>query len=224
MSEQLPVGGAWRRGFDVVVSAGALTVLSVPLLLVAGLVALGAKGPVIYRQTRIGRRGRPFEFYKFRTMRVGASGSAVTVGGDSRIYPVGRWLRRLKLDELPQFWNVLRGDMSIIGPRPEVERFVRCYDAAQRRILDGKPGLASRSALVYADEAEFLRDAPDPEEAYIKDVMPRKLAVDLAYERTRTFWSDLRLLAELALFVAGRNDRADNSLLAAHGPRGNDPA
>ena len=145
-------------------------------------------------------------------MHVGATGSQVTVTGDRRIYPVGRWLRRWKIDELPQFWNVFRGDMSVVGPRPEVARFVREYDAAQGRILDSRPGLASVSQLVYPHEPELLEAASDPEAVYVSQLMPRKIAVDLQYEATRTILSDLRLLAEMALLVVGKSFRIDRTL------------
>jgi lipopolysaccharide/colanic/teichoic acid biosynthesis glycosyltransferase len=209
-----------RRAFDVGSAMVALALVALPLAFIAILVKLSSPGPVIYRQTRIGRRGEPFTLYKFRTMRAGVTGSQVTTGQDERIYPVGRWLRRWKLDELPQFWNVLRGDMSIVGPRPEVERFVRHYTPAERRVLDGRPGLASVSALAYADEAELLEAASDPEAMYIKELMPRKVAMDIEYENGRTLSSDLRLLGTIALFVAGRSSKLDHSLRRAtnHSP------
>lgn len=204
-----------KRLFDLVVSGVVLTVLSIPFALVAMIVALSSSGPVIYRQQRIGRWGRPFWLYKFRTMRVDSTGSQVTVTGDRRVYPVGRWLRRWKIDELPQFWNIVRGEMSVVGPRPEVARFVRHYSAEARRLLDQKPGLASLSQLVYPHEPELLEAASDPEATYVSQLLPRKLAIDLQYEATRTFWSDLRLLAEVGLLVAGKSYRIDRSLIVA---------
>ena len=192
-----------RRVFDVIVAVVGLAIVSVPLLVLAAIVKIASPGPVLFRQARVGRRGVPFALYKIRTMRCAAPGALVTAAGDDRIYPVGRWLRRWKLDELPQFWNVLRGDMSIVGPRPEVERFVRQYRVAEQPILDSRPGLASVSALVYANEPELLQRAADPESMYINELMPKKVAIDLAYEHTRTLWSDVRLLGQIALFVAG---------------------
>jgi lipopolysaccharide/colanic/teichoic acid biosynthesis glycosyltransferase len=201
-----------RRLFDLVVSGVALVLLSVPCLAIAAIVALSSRGPIFFRQQRIGRGGRPFWFYKFRTMHVDSEGSQVTAIGDARVYPVGRWLRRWKLDELPQLWNIFRGDMSVVGPRPEVPRFVRDYSADERRILDYKPGLASLSQLVYPHEAELLDAASNPEAVYVKQLMPRKVAVDLQYEAQRTMWSDLRLLAEVALLVTGKSFRIDRSV------------
>jgi lipopolysaccharide/colanic/teichoic acid biosynthesis glycosyltransferase len=210
-----------RRVFDVIVAVVALTTVALPLLVIAGIVKIASPGPVLFRQARVGRRGVPFALYKFRTMRCSVAGALVTAAGDDRIYPVGRWLRKWKLDELPQFWNVLRGDMSIVGPRPEVERFVRHYLPAERQILEGKPGLASVSALVYANEPELLDSAPDPEAMYINELMPKKIAIDLAYEQTRTLWSDVRLLGQIALFVVRRQSSLTVGTYAiAPDPRG----
>ena len=211
-----------RRVFDVIVALLALTIVAVPLVIIAALVRFASPGSVIFRQQRIGRSGTPFHLYKFRTMQSSAAGALVTKADDDRIYPVGRWLRRWKLDELPQFWNVLRGDMSIVGPRPEVERFVRHYAPAERQILATKPGLASVSALVYANEADLLGRSANPEEMYIKDLMPKKVALDLAYEKERTLWSDVRLLARIAMFVTGLNAAAPvGACVAASESRGN---
>jgi lipopolysaccharide/colanic/teichoic acid biosynthesis glycosyltransferase len=196
-----------RRSFDVLLAFLALTFIAIPVVIVAAAIKVASPGPVMFRQIRIGRRGTPFVLYKFRTMRTSATGALVTSAGDDRVYPLGRWLRKWKLDELPQFWNVLRGDMSIVGPRPEVERFVRHYTPGQREILDARPGLASVSALVFANEAELLGLSSDPEATYINEVMPKKLAIDLAYESRRTLWSDVRLLGMIMLFVAGGSSR-----------------
>jgi len=203
-----------RRVFDVVASAIGLTVVSVPLAAAAVVVACSSTGPIIFRQRRIGAGGRPFWLYKFRTMHVNAEGPGLTVDDDGRVYPAGRFLRRWKIDELPQLWNVLRGDMSIIGPRPEVEQFVRHYTPEQACILAGKPGLASVSTVLFANEAELLRHATDPVALYISELMPRKLAVDIQYERRRTFWTDLRLLADIALSVVRRRRPLDPRLSA----------
>jgi lipopolysaccharide/colanic/teichoic acid biosynthesis glycosyltransferase len=188
-----------KRSFDIVVSAVALILLAFPFAVIALAIKLSSAGPVFYQQQRIGRGEQPFCFYKFRTMHVRGDGPLITVGGDPRITQVGRALRRWKLDELPQLWNVFRGDMSIIGPRPEVERFVRYYTPEQRRLLQQTPGLAGLSQLIYPHEADVLQGYPNPEEVYRQHLMPKKLTVDLEYERHRTFWSDLLLLAEIIL-------------------------
>lgn len=201
-------GARLRRACDCAFALGGLVVGSVPLALGALAIRLSQPGSVVFRQVRIGRGGRPFELYKLRTMRP-ASGAQVTSINDARITPVGRVLRTLKIDEVPQLWNVLRGDMGIIGPRPEVPRFVARYSDAERAILDATPGLASLSQLVYADEARALAGHPNPDDAYARFVMPLKIAVDLQYERTRTFMTDLTLMADVLLLIAGRNRRAD---------------
>ena len=192
-----------RRVVDAAIAAIGLLLLAVPLALAAALVKLTSRGPVLYRQQRIGHGGRPFSLYKLRTMRIGAGGTQVTITDDARITTVGRLLRRFKIDELPQLWNIVKGEMALIGPRPEVERFVARYDTEQRRILSTTPGLAGRAQLVYPHEADFLRDAFDPEEAYVAELMPKKIAVDLEYERRRTLWTDLVLVFDIALLVAG---------------------
>lgn len=200
-----------KRLFDIMVSAVGLALLALPFGIIALAVKLSSRGPVFYRQRRIGRGAKPFCLYKFATMHMGEGGSLITAEGDPRITPVGRVLRRWKLDELPQLWNVLVGEMSIVGPRPEVERFVRYYTPEQRRLLEQTPGLAGMSQLVYPHEADTLRGCPNPEEVYLQQLMPRKLGVDLQYERSRTFWSDLRLIAELALLILGKSYRVDQN-------------
>jgi lipopolysaccharide/colanic/teichoic acid biosynthesis glycosyltransferase len=198
-----------KRLFDILFSLVGLSLLALAFAVIGPAIKLTSKGPVFFRQQRIGRGGKPFWLYKFRTMYVGEGRFLFTVKGDPRITPVGRVLRRWKLDELPQLWNILIGEMSVIGPRPEVERYVCHYTPEQRRVLEQTPGLASLSQLVYPHESEMLRNCPNPEEIYVQELMPRKLAVDLGYESHQTFWSDLRLLAEIALLVAGKSYRVD---------------
>jgi len=200
-----------KRLFDVFFSAIGLTLLAVPLALVAVAIKCSSRGPVLYRQRRIGRGGQPFWLYKFRTMRHGGRGSLITVEGDQRITGLGRVLRRWKVDELPQLWNVLRGELSVVGPRPEVEQFLGYYTPEQRRLLEHTPGLASLSQLVYPHEAEMLRNCSRPEEFYIQQLMPRKIEVDLEYEDRRTLWSDMRLLAEIGLLILGKSFRRDRN-------------
>src|SRR5262245_57982380 len=200
-----------KRAFDILFSAMGLTLLAVPLALVAVAIKCSSRGPVLYRQRRIGRGGHPFWLYKFRTMHHGGRGSLITVEGDQRITGLGRVLRRWKIDELPQLWNVLRGELSVVGPRPEVEQFLGCYTPEQRRLLQQTPGLASLSQLVYPHEAEMLRNCSRPEEFYIQQLMPRKIEVDLEYEDRRTFWSDMRLLAEIGLLILGKSFRRDRN-------------
>ncbi|HEX3581336.1 MAG TPA: sugar transferase [Thermoanaerobaculia bacterium] len=182
-----------KRLFDVAVSLLAIVVLS-PLF---GLITLAVKvtsaGPVFYRGERIGRGGSSFRILKFRTMRAGASGPAVTRGGDARVTPTGRILRRSKLDELPQLVNVLRGDMTIVGPRPEAPEFVSLYTDDERRVLTVRPGVTSPASLRYRRE-ESLLGGDDWHDRYVNEIMRDKLRDDLHYIETRTFLGDLRLI------------------------------
>jgi lipopolysaccharide/colanic/teichoic acid biosynthesis glycosyltransferase len=209
-----------KRVLDVAVASLVLLSLSPLLTIVAFAIRLAMGRPILYRQLRIGKSGKPFWLYKFRTMRPNRGGAVITTGGDPRITPLGNFLRRWKIDELPQFWNILHGNMSLIGPRPEAESLVRYYTEEQRRLLEQTPGLASMSQLVYPHEVEFLRGHPNPEELYRKQLMPKKLAVDLDYERRRTFFSDLRLMFELALLIIiGKSNRIDHSLISRSAER-----
>jgi lipopolysaccharide/colanic/teichoic acid biosynthesis glycosyltransferase len=156
-------------------------------------VKVTSAGPVFYRGERIGRGGSSFRILKFRTMRAGASGPAVTRGGDARVTPTGRILRRSKLDELPQLVNVLRGDMTIVGPRPEAPEFVSLYTDDERRVLTVRPGVTSPASLRYRRE-ESLLGGDDWHDRYVNEIMRDKLRDDLHYIETRTFLGDLRLI------------------------------
>lgn len=184
-----------KRTFDVVASAIGLVVLSPVLLTLALLVKLSSPGPVFYRAVRVGRFGVPFRLFKFRSMVVNADqiGPAVTGAGDPRVTPVGRFLRRTKLDELPQLINVLRGEMSLVGPRPEDPRYVAIYTDEQRKILNVRPGITSLASVRYRNEEAVLAGA-DWEQHYIEHVLPDKLAVDLEYARSATLWTDVRVI------------------------------
>ena len=190
-----------RRALDVAVS-GALLLASAPVL---GILALAVRatspGPTLFRHERVGRDGRPFQLLKFRTMVADAParGGALTAPGDPRITRLGAVLRRWKLDELPQLVNVLRGDMSLVGPRPEVPRYVSLYNEAERRIFAVRPGITDPSSLLYRDESAVLATYPDPERAYREVVLPHKIAVSLAYADSRTVLSDVTLLVRTAL-------------------------
>ncbi|HKB17747.1 MAG TPA: sugar transferase [Candidatus Dormibacteraeota bacterium] len=184
-----------KRAFDFGVSLGGLVVLSPLLAVAAALVKLSSPGPALYRGARVGRDGRTFQILKLRTMRIGADtlGPAVTTAADARITPVGRFLRRTKFDEVPQLVNVVRGEMSLVGPRPEHPDFVKHYSEDQRKVLSVRPGLTSPAALAYIREEEMLADA-DPVAQYMTTIMPQKLALDLDYLRTATFVGDLRII------------------------------
>ncbi|MDR3051353.1 MAG: sugar transferase [Oscillospiraceae bacterium] len=202
---------ALKRGFDLLCAALGLVVLCPVLLCAAAAVRFSGPGPVFYRQTRIGRDGRPFAILKFRTMVADADrlGLPITVGRDPRITAVGAFLRRSKLDELPQLLNVLRGDMSLVGPRPEVPKYVARYTDAQRRVLWVRPGITDPASIQYRDENTLLANFDDPEEAYVRQVLPAKLAMNLAYLQNFSFWGDLGLLFGTALRLA--RDAAGNT-------------
>ncbi len=185
-----------KRTFDLHFALVMLVLLS-PLLLVFALaVALTSPGGALFRQRRVGQGGREFKLLKFRSMRPGSEIlGQLTIGGrDPRITTVGYFLRKTKLDELPQLWNVLVGDMSVVGPRPEVPRYVALYTAEQRAVLNLRPGITGMASLDYIDENELLARASDPEQAYINEVMPAKLALDLRYVREQSFLLDLRII------------------------------
>ncbi|HET8798808.1 MAG TPA: sugar transferase [Thermoanaerobaculia bacterium] len=182
-----------RRGIDVAAASIGLLLLAPLFAAIAVAVRLSSPGPVFYRARRVGWRGRPLTMLKFRTMVVQSGGPAVTAKGDPRVTRVGRFLRRTKLDELPQLVHVLFGEMSLVGPRPEDPRYVALYDEAQRRILDVRPGITGAASLAYRDE-ESLLAGDDWERVYVERILPDKLRLDLEYEKTRTLARDLRLI------------------------------
>ena len=193
-----------KRAFDLV-AAVVIGHVTAPVWALAGLaIRLVDGAPVLHRATRVGRNGASFMLYKFRTMG-SAAGPSVTAQGDLRITRTGSFLRRTKIDELPQLWNVIRGDMSLVGPRPEDPRYVERYSLEQRRLLSVAPGMTSPATIVYRREEEVLARSPDPERAYVDEVLPAKLALDLEWLDRRSVRGDLRVLAATvqALFVKG---------------------
>jgi lipopolysaccharide/colanic/teichoic acid biosynthesis glycosyltransferase len=185
-----------KRAYDLLLSGLGL-LLVWPVLLVLGLIIRVFDGaPVLFCQTRVGLRGQPFQILKFRTMRPNAerAGASVTPAGDPRVTPVGRWLRKTKLDELPQLWNVFTGDMSLVGPRPEVPQYVARYNAQQQRVLQLKPGITDLATLLYRNEEELLRGRPDVERAYLEEIMPRKIQLNLAYAAGASLWEDTKVV------------------------------
>jgi len=181
-----------KRLFDLLWTVVGLALLWPVFVVLSLIIALGDGGPVLYRQARVGKGGRVFRMLKFRTMIVDAdkAGSLLTVGRDPRTTPVGRWIRRLKLDELPQLWNVLRGEMSLVGPRPEVPRYVALYTAEQWRVLDLIPGITDRASIKYRDESELLARASDPQTVYVSQILPDKIRLNLEYAAHATVWTD----------------------------------
>ncbi len=196
-----------KRAFDIAVSGLGLLFLSPCLLVIAVLIRLDSRGPALFRQTRVGFRGRLFRIYKFRTMTVNAERRSILVtrSGDSRITAIGRMLRKYKLDEMPQLINVLVGDMSIVGPRPEVEPFVNLYSSEQQQVLEVRPGITGLTQLQFRREEELLEAQPDAEAYYIATVMPAKLVLDLRYIESRTFTGDIVLVCRTILAVWHRN-------------------
>ncbi len=190
--------------FDRTVAAVALVLLSPLLLVLALLVRTTSRGPVIFRQQRVGRDGRLFEIYKFRTMtHNGTTGSGqVSPAGDPRVTPVGRVLRAWYLDELPQLVNVVKGDMSLVGPRPETPEFVALYSEEERRVLTVRPGLAGPSTLGFMDEGDQLAGVADPLEHYRTVLLHERVRLDLSYLDSRSFGNDLRLLFRQVIAIA----------------------
>jgi lipopolysaccharide/colanic/teichoic acid biosynthesis glycosyltransferase len=188
----------FKRGYDIFFALLGLMALAPLGLLVAVLIKLRDKGPVFYRQQRIGLHGEPFFILKFRTMTVDADkrGPSVTKDADPRITPIGRLLRKAKLDELPQLWNVLVGTMSLVGPRPEVPRYVNCYTPEQRQLLDYKPGITDLATLVFRNEETLLRTAADVEEFYIRHCIPRKFLLNLRYAKHANLFEDTLIIIE----------------------------
>ncbi len=191
------------RFVDLIFATLGLIVLSPLMAGIALVVKRGDLGPVFFAQDRVGQFGVPFRMYKFRTMIVTAEklGIPLTTRNDPRITRVGRWLRRTKLDELPQLWNVVKGDMSLVGPRPEVPRYVALYTADQRQVLEVRPGITDPASLQFFDEARCL-ETSNPETEYVELILPHKLAINLAYLRRRTVVSDfIVLLATLRKLI-----------------------
>ena len=185
---------AFVRLFDLTCAAAGMLVL-LPVLAALALVILFDDGrPVFFRQTRVGRKGKPFRIWKFRTMRAHSRGSVITAAGDRRITRVGAVLRRFKLDELPQLFNVLNGDMSLVGPRPEVPEYVELETPVWQAVLQVRPGVTDLATLLYRDEEQLLGSSGDPAALYREKVLPAKLALNLCYLRSRSFLRDLRLI------------------------------
>jgi lipopolysaccharide/colanic/teichoic acid biosynthesis glycosyltransferase len=186
-----------KRIFDWVASGLGLLVLSPVLLALALWIKLDSPGPVFFRQERVGQGGRVFRIHKFRTMVTNAErlGLQITVGADARVTRVGQWLRKYKLDELPQLLDVWLGHMSLVGPRPEVPRYVACYPADVREVvLSVRPGITDRASIEFKDENEILGRAADPHLAYVNEVLPVKLGYYIDYVAQRSFWSDIGII------------------------------
>ena len=197
---------ALKRVMDIVISGAALCVLWPVLLLIALAIVIDDPGPVFYRQVRVGRGGKEFRIFKFRTMVVDADkkGLQITVGRDSRITRMGALLRKTKLDELAQLLNVFLGQMSFVGPRPEVPRYVAMYTPYQRQVLLVRPGITDYASIAYRNENNLLAGAEDPERMYVEEIMPAKLELNMKYLRRVSPLEDIRLiLATIAAVIRG---------------------
>ncbi|WP_315071700.1 sugar transferase [uncultured Clostridium sp.] len=187
---------AVKRIFDFVCSTLGLIILSPFLIIIAIRIKTDSDGPVFFRQIRVGEKNKEFEILKFRTMVVDAEklGRQITVGNDSRITKIGAFLRKYKLDELPQLINVFKGDMSLVGPRPEVPRYVKLYNDKQKKVLQVKPGITDLASIRYRDENELLGEAENPDEFYINTIMPDKLALNLEYINRNNVFIDIYII------------------------------
>jgi lipopolysaccharide/colanic/teichoic acid biosynthesis glycosyltransferase len=183
------------RQTEAVIAMAALVIVAPLIALSAIMIAVTSRGPMIFRQRRMGRKGRPFTMYKLRTMRVANSGPQVTAGDDVRVTPVGKFLRKTKLDELPELWNILKGDMSLVGPRPEVPRYVDLDNPMWRLVLESRPGITDPMTLRLRNEEALLAEVKgDRERFYLETLLPFKLEGYLDYLRTRSWRSDLKVL------------------------------
>lgn len=185
-----------KRAFDILFSISGLIILSPVLIIISAVIKSDSKGPVIYRQSRVGKDNRDFMLFKFRTMRMDSDKQGLlTVGGkDPRITKAGYILRKYKLDELPQLLNVLAGDMSFVGPRPEVRKYVELYSAIQKKVLEVKPGITDIASIRYRNESDLLKEAIDPEEFYIKQIIPDKIKLNLEYINDNSLFKDIKVI------------------------------
>lgn len=185
-----------KRIFDLICSTLGLIVLSPILIAITIRIKTGSDGPVFFKQIRVGEKNKEFEILKFRTMVVDAEklGMQITVGNDSRITKIGKFLRKYKLDELPQLINVFKGDMSFVGPRPEVPRYVKFYNEEQRKVLEIKPGITDLASIRYRDENDLLGESENPDDFYINTIMPDKLALNLEYINNNNVFCDIYII------------------------------
>ncbi len=186
----------FKRLFDITIALAGLIVLAPFLLIISLLILLDSNGGIFYKQVRVGKNNRDFKIFKFRTMRIGADKNGLlTVGArDNRITGIGFYLRKYKLDELPQLINVVLGDMSLVGPRPEVRKYVELYNKEQLKVLDVQPGITDYASIKYANENELLAKSANPELLYIQEILPAKLDLNLQYIQEKGILKDLRII------------------------------
>ena len=195
----------FKRAFDFISSTIGFILISPFLLIISILIKLTSKGPVLFKQKRVGMKGKEFNILKFRTMIVDAEkyGKQITVGEDKRITKVGGFLRKYKLDELPQLINVIKGDMSLVGPRPEVPKYVAMYNEKQRRVLDVRPGITDYASIEYRDENRILGEVENPEEYYINIIMPHKIDLNMKYIENNSVVIDISIILK-TIFNIGK--------------------
>ncbi|MBF0226422.1 MAG: sugar transferase [Desulfobacterales bacterium] len=187
-----------KRIFDLTFAGLLFFILSPVLVSIAITIKLNDKGNVFFKQKRIGFKGKPFLMYKFRTMVKNAEkiGGSLTIGKDPRITKIGFWLRKFKLDEIPQLINVINNEMSIVGPRPEVQKYVELYNNEQKEVLNLMPGITDPASIKYSNESAILKKFSDPEDAYIKIIMPEKIQINLNYASSATIWTDFYVILQ----------------------------
>ncbi|NJK47263.1 sugar transferase [Candidatus Gracilibacteria bacterium] len=187
-----------KRAFDIFFSLIGILVLFPLFVIIAFWIKLDSPGSIFFKQIRVGRYGREFNIYKFRSMVAEAEsiGKQITVDGDRRITSSGQFLRKYKLDELPQLFNVLKGDMSLVGPRPEVPKYVALYNFEQRRVLEVRPGITDLASIQFRNESELLSSVSNPEDFYIQEIMPQKLALNIQYISQASLGFDLLLILQ----------------------------
>ncbi|CEN76524.1 sugar transferase [[Clostridium] sordellii] len=194
---------AIKRTFDIVASFIGLILLSPILIIIAVFIKLDSKGPVFFKQKRVGKNKQIFEIYKFRTMVIDAEklGKQITVGNDNRITKIGKFIRKCKLDELPQLINVLKGEMSLVGPRPEVPKYVELYDVYQEQVLLVQPGITDYASIEFRNENELLGKSKNPEATYIDEIMPTKIELNLLYIKNISLLEDFKLIFNTILAI-----------------------
>ena len=192
-----------KRCFDIIVSLIAIIILLPILLLIALWIKIDSRGSIIYKQIRVGKGGRDFGIFKFRTMHPDSDikGLLTVCGRDPRITNAGYLLRKYKLDELPQLFNVLKGDMSLVGPRPEVRKYVSRYSDEQLKVLSVKPGITDFASIHYSNENEILAKSANPEQTYVQEIMPHKLALNLKYIQEASLMTDLKIIAATVMKI-----------------------
>ncbi len=185
-----------KRAFDIILSLFGIIIISPLILVISLLLLIDSKGGIFFIQERVGKNGKIFKLIKFRTMKVGSQRqSSLTIGGrDPRITRFGYYLRKYKMDELPQLINVIKGEMSIVGPRPELQKYVKLYNKDQLEVLKVRPGITDLASIKYRNESDLLSNSENPEKLYVSEIMPEKLKLNYEYISSRSFWSDLVII------------------------------